>query len=272
MSFDSDERSIADGAPQRLYLFQRGTQTWCYTSGDRDVPHLARTYKAIVGGIADDGIRQTGQAQADLLQITAPADLEVAQLYRSLPPSADVSITVFALHRDAADYVVIWSGSVRSVKWPSVDRCAISCATLAASLESTGLRLSWDRACPHALYTVACGVNAAAWRVASSVQSMTGASVTNGALAAYPAGYFTGGYVEWDLPGGERERRGIERHTAGTLFLLGGTAGISLGAALQVYPGCAQTTTACKAFSNLANFGGIPHLAGTSPFDGNNHF
>jgi uncharacterized phage protein (TIGR02218 family) len=183
-----------------------------------------------------------------------------------------VSVTVFGLHESLADYVVLWSGSVRSVKWPRIDRCVISCATLAASLESTGLRLSWDRACPHALYTVACGVDAAAWRVTSSVQSMDGASVTNGGLAAYPAGYFTGGYVEWSLPGGEPERRGIERHADGTLHLLGGTAGIAPGAALNVYPGCAQTTTACKAFGNLANFGGIPHLAGVSPFDGNNHF
>jgi len=272
MSFDTLERSIADGAPRRLYLFQRGVQAWCYASGDRDVTHLARAYKAIAGGIADDGIRQTGQAQADMLQITAAADLDVAQLYRSLPPSADVSVTVFGLHESLADYVVLWSGSVRSVKWPRIDRCVISCATLAASLESTGLRLSWDRACPHALYTVACGVDAAAWRVTSSVQSMDGASVTNGGLAAYPAGYFTGGYVEWSLPGGEPERRGIERHADGTLHLLGGTAGIAPGAALNVYPGCAQTTTACKAFGNLANFGGIPHLAGVSPFDGNNHF
>lgn len=272
MSFDAIERSLSDGAPLRLYRFQRGVQTWCYSSGEQPVAHLGRAYVALAGGIADDGIRQTGQGSADVLQITAPADLEVAQLYRGLPPSADVSVTVFGLHVGVADYVVLWSGSVRSVKWPSVDRCRISCGTLAASLESTGLRLSWERGCPHALYTPACGVNAAAWRVASSVQSMNGAQIANGALAAYPDGYFTGGYVEWDLPGGERDQRGVERHSSSSLWLLGGTAGLVLGTALRIYPGCAQTTTSCKAFDNLANYGGIPQLAGRSPFDGNNPF
>lgn len=272
MTFDAAERSLADGAPLRLYLFQRGIQVWCYASGDRDVAHLSRVYKTLPGGIADDGVRQTGQANADLLQITAPADIEVAQIYRGVPPSADVSVTVFGLHAGVADYVVLWAGSVRSVRWPAVDRCTITCGTLAASLESTGLRLSWERACPHALYTVACGVDPVVWRVESSVQTVDFRSIKNGGLAAYPAGHFTGGFIEWTLPGGELERRGVEYHVGDTLYMLGGATGIALGTPFRIYPGCKQTTAACVAFGNLPNFGGIPHLAGISPFDGHNHF
>lgn len=272
MSFDTAERSLAEGAPLRLYQFSRGTLAWHYASGDRDVTHHARVFETVRGGITDDGIRQTGQSQPDQLVITAPADLEVAQLYRGAPPSSEVALTVFARHAGVNDYLVAWSGGVRSVRWPRLDRCAITCAPLSTRMDMVGLRLAWERGCPHALYSAACGVSAALWRVESTVQSMDGAAISNGTFAAYPEGYFSGGYLEWSIGGGEYDRRGIERHTGSTLTLLGGSAGIALGAAVRAYPGCKQTTTSCKAFANLPNFGGIPHLAGTSPFDGNNPY
>jgi uncharacterized phage protein (TIGR02218 family) len=272
MTFDTAERAIAAGRPMRLYRFTRGTMGWRYNSSDRDVMHQAQRYSTVAGGIADDGIRQTGQSRPDGLVITAPADLAVAQLYRQAPPSSPVALTVFARHHGIDDFVVIWSGSVRAVKWPQIDRCAIECAPMSASMETTGLRLAWGRTCPHALYSAACGVSSSAWRVEAIVQSMDGASVSNGAFAGYPSGYFTGGYVEWSIGGGEYDRRGIERHAGSTLTLMGGTAGIALNAALRAYPGCAQTVAACKGFSNLANYGGIPHLSGKSPFDGTNPF
>lgn len=272
MTFDLTERSLAGGKPVRLYQFSRGTLAWRYNSSDRDITHLAQVYKTLRGGISDDGIRQTGQSRPDGLQITAPADLEVAQLYRAAPPSAEVALTVFARHDGIDDYVVIWSGGVRSVKWPRVDRCVITCSPLSASMEMNGLRLAWDRSCPHALYSLPCGVDRDQWRVLSTVQSMDGASVSNGAFAAYPDGHFTGGYVEWSIGGGEYDSRSIENHAGSVLTLLGGSAGIALNGALRVYPGCAQTTAACKAFNNLPNSGGVPHLSGKSPFDGNNPF
>lgn len=272
MTFDASERSLAAGKPIRLYEFTRGPLAWRYTSGDRDVVHQLRTFQALQGGISDDGIRQTGQSRPDQLQITAPADLEVAQLYRVAPPSAEVALTVFARHVGIDDYVVIWSGGVRSVKWPSLGRCTIMCAPLSERMDMNGLRLAWDRTCPHALYSAPCGVNAALWQVDSTVQSMDGASVSNAAFAAYPDGYFTAGYVEWAAAGGDSDRRGIEDHTGSKLTLLGGSAGIALDAAIRVYPGCKQTTAACISFGNLPAYGGIPHLAGKSPFDGNNPF
>lgn len=272
MTYDARERSLADGQPVRLYQFVRGVLRWSYCSADRDIVHLNQPFKALRGGISDSGVRQTGQTAPDTFKITAPADLEVAQLYRGVAPSAPVSLTVFARHFDLDEYLVIWSGEVRAVRWPALDRCEISCAPLTERVGMQGLRLGWERGCPHALYSLACGVPMSGYRVDSSVQSLDGASISSGALAGYPAGYFTGGLVEWSIGGGEYERRGIERHAGTSLQLLGGTSGISLGQAVRVYPGCRQTTEGCKAFDNLANYGGIPHLAGESPFDGRNVF
>jgi hypothetical protein len=39
---------------------------------------------------------------------------------------------------------------------------------------------------------------------------------------------------------------------------------------LKIYPGCPRTTEACLTkFNNLDNYGGIPSMPPTSPFDGN---
>lgn len=273
MTYALTERSAASAKPVRLYQFSRGVLRWSYNSSDRDISHLNQVFKAVRGGIKDAGIRQTGQASPDVLKITAPADLEVARLYRGAAPSSPIQLTVFARHYGVDDYLVIWSGEIRSVKWPALDRCEISCSPLTERMEMQGLRLGWERNCPHALYSTACGVDMSFHRVDSTVQSMDGTSVSNGAFAGYPAGHFAGGLVEWTISGGEFERRGIEAHSSSTLTLLGGTGGISLNQAIRVYPGCAQTVASCKnRFDNLANYGGIPHLAGKSPWDGSNVF
>lgn len=272
MTYDSRERSLDDGQPIRLYQFSRGVLRWSYCSADRDISHLNQIFKTLRGGIADDGIRQTGQGAPDDLKVTAPADLEVAQLYRATAPSAPISLTVYARHYGLDEYLVIWVGEVRSVKWPALDRCEISCAPLSERMGMQGLRLGWERNCPHALYSLACGVDRNLYRVDSTVQSLDGASLGNGAFAGYADGYFTGGLVEWAIGSDEYERRGIEQHAGSSLSLLGGTAGLALNQAIRIYPGCRQTTAACKAFNNLPNYGGIPHLAGESPFDGRNVF
>lgn len=271
MTFDSRERSLATAQPVRLYQFARGTLRWSYCSADRAITFQGTTYKATP--ISDDGVRLTGETSADVLTITAPASLEVAQLFRGAPPSAEISVTVRDYHYGEADAAasarVAWVGSISGVRWPQADRSAIACESLAASMQRPGLRLTWERTCPHTIYDRRCGVDRNAFAVAAAVQALTGAAISSGAFAARPDGYFGGGFVEWAVGGGELERRGIEAHTGSDLVLLGGTQGLVAGLAVIAYPGCRQTNTYCNGtFNNLANFGGVAHLPGKSPFDG----
>ena len=88
-------------------------------------------------------------------------------------------------------------------------------------------------------------------------------------LNAYPWTYFPGGFIEWLDPDRGIERRTIEAQGPDGLIRLFGTGdGIEVGQQFTAYPGCAHNTDACKAFGNLLNYGGIPDLAGKSPFDG----
>lgn len=266
-TYDLAEKSLASGRPVLLYRFGMQTVTWHYTSADRPIVHSSASYAPLA--ISDDGVRQTGQSSADQLKITAPADVEVAKLYRGAPPSHPVSVTIFARHYDIEDFVTVWVGEVRGVRWPALDRCEISCAPLTVRMDKTGLRLSWERSCPHVLYSHACGVSRELYRVDMSVQDMDGASIGNDLAATHPEGYFAGGLIEWLTPGGWIERRSIEAHTGRQLRVLGGTSGLRVGLDLRTYPGCRQTVESCKRFSNLPNYGGIPHLSGESPYGRN---
>ncbi|WP_312679875.1 phage BR0599 family protein [Stutzerimonas nitrititolerans] len=270
MSFDSQERSLDSGCPVRLYQFARGVLRWLYNSSDRDITRGTQVFRTVRGGILDEGIVQSGQASVDLFKINAPADLEVAQLYRSVPPSSEVALTVFDRHHGDNEDVVVWTGSIQSVRWPQLDSCQLICQPLSARMSMQGLRQGWERACHRALYDLGCTVNRDLYQVTTEIQDLTGASISSGTFASYPEGYFTAGFVEWSVGSGEYDRRAIERHSGSTLTLLGGTAGLAAGRTIRVYPGCDQTIQTCNdRFDNVLNFGGIWHLAGRSPFDGN---
>ncbi|MDR1424310.1 MAG: phage BR0599 family protein [Azoarcus sp.] len=272
MSFDSAETSLAQGAPLRLYKFSREQLAWYYTSGDRPVAHLAHTYLPVAGGIADDGIRQTGEASADVLTLTAPASLPVAQLYRATPPANEVTLTVFFRHVNDTGYLVGFIGNVRIVRWKEIDRCEIVASAITNAMLTTGLRCTWGVACYKALYSASCGVEREAWKVPATVASMNGQVINCAEAASETAGHFVGGYVEWTSGNDAIERRSIEAHNGEALTLFGGTYGLSVGASVRLYPGCRQTPAGCKQFGNFMRYGGVPMLPGVSPLDGRNIF
>lgn len=267
MSFDSHEISIADGKPVRLYLFERGTLKWGHTSADRNIVYEGVTYRA--GGVSDDGIRQSGETSADAFTVKGPASMEVAQLYRTLPPSAQVFLTVFDLHHQELLGRMRWTGSIQAVGWPEPDRCEIVCQSWEAALEETGLRQTYARGCPHSLYDHRCGVNKAAFKVTAILSAVTAVTVSAAVFDGFADGYFTGGFLEFELGGGEVERRGIETHVGAVLGLLDLAVDLAVGMTVSVYPGCNRTIAVCNSkFGNKDNYGGQPHLPGKSPFSG----
>jgi len=270
MSFDAREQSLATGQPIRLYKFSRGVLSWLYNSSERDITLGTETYKTLRGGIEDNGILQSGDPEQDKFILTAPGDIEVAKLYRTYSPSDEVTLDVFDMHYGDDEVLSSWSGSITTVDWPSPERCQISCLSLEASMEQPGLVDTYSRSCTAVLGDVRCGVDLNLYRVTTTLQSLTGSEVSSGAFEAYADGYFTAGYVEWSVGSGEYDRRHIEAHTGSSLTLLGGTAGLSAGMSVRVYPGCDFLIGTCDGkFDNAVNFRGEPHLQGESPFDGN---
>jgi len=267
MTHDVRERSCADGQPIRLYDFGRGQAHWLYCSADRDIVFQGKTYLA--RAISDDGIRQSGETSADALIITAPWNAEVVNQFRGMPPSVEIGLTVRDMHYGETEAAVVWVGSIAGVKWPAPNKCEIRCESLAASLERSGLTRTWERNCPYTLFDTDCTVDRNGYKTTITIQSLTGAAISSGTFETQPDGYWSGGFVEWDIGDGEVERRGIEIHAGSVASLLGGTDGLVIGQAVTAYPGCARTIQVCHdKFGNDANYGGIWHLPGKSPFDG----
>ncbi|MCO1335462.1 phage BR0599 family protein [Microbulbifer sp. OS29] len=266
MSFNGREISIDDGQPVRLYEFVLGPQRWLYTNAQLGVAHNLQTFISCPG-ISDDGIRQTGETSADLLTITAPLNFALVNLYQVYPPSTPVSITVYDKHLGEDDALVVWVGEIADVTRRR-DHLNLVCAPL-SSRDTTGLRLTWSRHCPNALYDVTCGVNKELHRVDSVLAEVTGLTLMASEFAAFSDGHFSGGFVEWLSPTGILEQRGIDSHNGTNITLLGGSLDLVPGLELRAYPGCARTITECTTkFSNSLNFGGVPGMPGKSPFDG----
>ncbi|OWJ91123.1 hypothetical protein B6S59_25465 [Pseudomonas sp. A46] len=273
MSFDSRERSLDAGVPIRLYQFSRGVLRWLYNTSDRDITWNNQVFRSVIGGISDNGIRQTGVSAQDAFVVNAPADIEVAQLFRVSRPSAEISLKVFDLHYGDAEAICRYVGSIASVKWPTLDSCTINCQDIESSMERPGLIDTYSLTCTTTLYSNKCKVDRNLHRVETTIQGLAGLTISAADFASYPDGWFNAGYIEWSIGSGEYDTRHVESHVGSDLTLLGGSVGLQIAQAIRAYPGCDFLAQTCHdKYGNLDNHRGANHMDGKSPFDGEQVF
>lgn len=267
MSFDDLETSNFSGKPIVLYEFARGTQRWRYCTADRDITLGTDLYSALP--VSDGGMTESGDNSTESFDVTLPASATLPGLFRFTAPADRVSLIVRRMHYGDTEAAVFWTGSVVQVSRPDEITAIVRCQSLISALKSNGLRLTWQRNCPHMLYDNQCRVDRTPFATPVTVVALDGVHVQVSMGVSLPEGWFNGGYVEWQVEPGAYDRRMIEEH-AGSLFrLLGSTSGLSVGPGVVAYPGCNRTLADCNdKFNNLPNYGGIPHLPDRSPFDG----
>ncbi len=269
MTYETYELSADLGAPVRLYEFRRGQIYYRYTSAGRDITWDSETWETVPGGIADAGINASGVSEQDRLTVNCPWSLPIAELYRGTPPSDRVQLTVRRLHIDDPDQeaAVVWAGLITERAVPQDGMAQLKCESVLYLLNRGGLRNLYGRACNHFLYDDDCRVNKASFAVAAEVTALSGVTVTATAVATHPDGYFSGGFIEWDLDLlGTKERRAVEEHVGSTLTLIGLTDGMTVAMDIVAYPGCALDLETCdKKFNNLENFGGFPKMPNKDP-------
>lgn len=268
MSYNDLESSNYDGEPIYLYEFRLNAQYWRYTSAATSQSLLGSVWTPM--GVADDGVKQTGDTTVDALNITMPISSDVVGLFIGTPPINPVYVTIRRFHAGDSDAAVCYVGEVAQINENTPVSAVVTCNTLSASMERNGLRLSYSRGCPFALYDSCCKVNKENFRFDGTIQSVGANTIVIPGAAQFSNNWFNGGYIEWNDPKRGIERRAIELHTGDTIFIFGTVSGIAGGMIIKLYPGCPRTTAACKTkFNNLANYGGIPAMPDRSPFDGN---
>lgn len=274
MAFNLFEIGNHSGRPVSLYELTWGTTIWRYTSADRDVMFGGNSWTAVA--ISDDGVTQGGSASD--FTVTCPVNLPVVDLFRSTPPAESIWLRCYRYHKDDPDSesIVYFVGTIGNVK-RSIGQATIFGLPLGSTLRRTGLRLCWERNCPHMLYDQDCKADKTAFDNATTVSSLTGTTITVAGLGGYAGAQYNGGFIEWTPVGataGTIERRGIEAWTGGNTFRLFGTTD-RLAAAMNItmYLGCDLTPETCDGtFDNLPNHGGFKFMPGKSPFDGDQVF
>ena len=263
MSFNDFETSTSEGQSARLYQFDRSaTVVWRYTSADRSIKFDGHNWSPLP--ISDDGIRMTGEASADTVRVTLPASAAVAQLFRSTPPSEEIFLTVYDYDATAADAEVCWVGSVSSVAFPRAGQAELVCDSLSASMQRSGLRLRYERSCPHSVYDDSCRAAKALHATPVVVTELNGTHIWFGTSNITDIGAFCYGAAEWHVDG-TTEMRGIEVANGTRAQLIGGTDGLAIGDTVTLYPGCDGLRSTCNdRFNNLPNHGGFPHMPGES--------
>lgn len=267
MSFDLREGSNYQGVPTTLYEFSLGTTYWRYAASENNVVLNGVTYSALA--ISNQGYSSSGNPETDEMNVSLDAYAEITQLYLGTPPSEPVQLRVRTLHRGDTEAPVVWAGQVKSGKQVSTVEFSFVCNSLLSTLNRNGLRLSWGRGCPHALYDRSCRVDPDDYATTVMITSMSGNTVVAGPLSLLGDDYLSGGFLSFVGQHGATERRAIKRHVGSSVTLLGPADGLVAGMWIIVYPGCNRITSTCETkFNNLANYGGFPHLPTKSPFDG----
>lgn len=268
MSYNDIELSDDEGRPIYLYAFTIGPATFRYTSSDADVQHGG--YKWRAEPISDGGVKLTGEANVDTLEIECSSSLAPVTMFIGTPPSQPIIARIFRYHEADSEAILGYMGEVLQVNRPEPGRATITCDTINASMQRDGLRLSWQRTCPYALYEAnTCRADKMAHVIPLTVFDVQGNIVVFAGLDGVADNALDGGFIEWVHPVRGTEFRGIESQVGNSVEMFGLGDGLYYGLTVNAYPGCRRTTADCTdKFNNLDNYGGIPDLPGKSPFDG----
>lgn len=265
MTYDATERSADQARPVELYEFRRGSMVWRYTTADRDYTQDFQLYAR--AAIRRSGIEQGAELNRSNLRLTVDPDLALLDQFRAGSTTDPVTLTLLQVHEGDGQAVVTWTGRVLGVATWRGGQAELVLEPVYTALRRNGLRRTYQKQCPHVLYSGACGVNPAQFRVEGIVAGISGVEVTVGAAAPFPVGYFDGGMLEWEVAASTYERRFIIAHSGATLTLQTQPLGLEFGGAVRFYPGCDHSTTDCgQKFGNLPNYGGMPYFNPKNPF------
>jgi uncharacterized phage protein (TIGR02218 family) len=216
-----------------------------------------------------NAIEATNEMARGALNINCARTLPLLEMFKFAPPGDVVTVSLYRLHRGETEAITAWMGRVLNVTWRGLE-AVLHCESVYTSIKRPGLRRMYQKQCPHVLYSTPCGLDRNDHVVAASVASINGLNLTLNGIGAYASGSFNGGYVEWEAPQGQFERRAIREHAGSVVTVNFQALGLSPLQEIFLYPGCDHTMATCSSkFSNLENYGGFPYIPAKNPFGGN---
>jgi hypothetical protein len=278
MAFESYEESRELGEPTSLYLFRYGSLVsafFAYTDAEQEVIHDGIAYAPLP--IDRGAIVSQSNLDKSTLEIRAPVDCGLSELFRVYPPTEVVSVFIRQGHMDdpANEFLVAWTGRVIGSK-RQVNEAIFNCEPVATSMRRPGLRRNYQYGCPHVLYGPQCRANKGIATISRVVVGQEGATITLPDAWETPERTvkYVGGLVEWQGESGIERRTILRVENFKTLILSGIVRDLIAGASVDVVLGCdRELDSDCTNLHNNAyNFGGQPWIPLKNPIGARNNF
>lgn len=277
MTYDVVARTRRKGRPVELYLYRYGpadADIIAYNLSARPITVDDITYEPMP--TKRDAITSSGSLDRSTMAVTIPMGTAVAELFRTFPPSATVTLVIKQGHIGDPDseFLVVWSGRVLSAHW-KLSEVELACESLITSLTRPGLRRNYMIGCPLPLYVQGdyqCNANKAAATTTAAVSAIVGRTLT--VVGTFVTPQYQQGMVEWTRADGIRERRSIIKTTGSNQVTVAGTLpGLLVGDDVDVILGCPHTLAGCRDIhNNIVNYGGQDRIPIKNPFGAYNNF
>lgn len=258
---------------KELYRFVEGSTIWTYTSADQisiyDAGDGPEVYtQQTIGRDEPENRNELSKAN---LTVTLPVDNELAIKLIGSIMETSVTLSVFAT--DDFTTNVIWKGRLASVK-PDGSSVKLVFESVLTSLRRYGLRMKYQRSCPHVLYGRGCNLDKDDFAVSATVVNVSGNDIiVETDVLLFPP-YFISGMVKdandvLRFIVGQSEPTGTPPSVQFTLNLFRLIPGLTNGNPITLYPGCDRSKETCNdVFDNLNNNGSFPFIPVINPFAG----
>lgn len=265
MSFNAKEIARWLGKPERLFAFHRQNKSWRYVDGDREVTVGGHVYQP--APIKRSGLNQSSEGAKNDVRLTMPRSIEIADMWRPLPPCDPVVVQVLEHHRNDSEVITRWTGYAVAPKYTDT-ALELTCTQFLA--KHRGDAQDWMRGCGVTVYSPLCGLDRANFQFNAVLTGVNGLVLTAAAFGT-SAHSLNGGWIEWTRPDGLLDRRDIAAHNGTSITLVYPPEGLAVGANVVALPGCERNFDACKARNNEANYPGFVYMPNGSQnaFEGN---
>lgn len=263
MTYAAYEASPESGQPVELYRFTIGTTVYRYTSADEDYVFEATTF--VPRQISRSSPAQSTEEKQQQLEVTLPANDDIALRFIGVVPGEVMSLEVIRVHRNDPDQegIAFWEGRVTGASYQdNATKCVMLCRTSESATSRSIPRYKFQGICNHILYDSSCQVVPASFDYAGEVIAEASRQITVDGLSAMGADWAVGGYVAT-----ANDYRLVMSQSGDVLTLLIDFAVNLLGSTVTVFAGCDHNFPTCRdKFSNSINFGGFPFVPTRNPF------
>lgn len=265
-SFSSLESGLETSRPIETYTFTLYTSTFRYTSSPAPVTVGGNTFTPV--SIRRSSIGVGPEARRNTLTLTVPSTNEFARFYIGTPPAQRADLQIHRLQRDEsptfATQQELFTGSVQSVRFPSVGEAEIIAQAIESAVNRIIPRYSFMGMCNHTLYGTQCGVNPLLHQYSGSISAITDKVITVPGAAA--SGHdFVGGHVVVPSISGTRL---VLAQSGDNLTLLVPYGTSLVGSSITCFAGCDHLINSdCQnVFNNVGRFGGFPWVPSRNIF------